>query len=68
MFPQLMLCAVTSLFFVTGSVAQSRAEWEHDVRRPTHSLLVAIANWVSVNSGLPMMTNCPASSWCRWPS
>ena len=58
MFPQLMLYAVTFLFFVTGSVAQSRAEWQ-DNSRPTHSSLVAIAKWVSANAGLPMMTNLP---------
>ncbi len=58
MFPQLMLYAVTILFFVTGSVTQSRAEWEND-SRPTHSALVAIANWVSANAGLPMMKNLP---------
>jgi hypothetical protein len=58
MFPQLMLYAVTILFLVTGSVTQSRAEWEND-SRPTHSTLVAIANWVSVNAGLPMMKNLP---------
>jgi hypothetical protein len=58
MFPQLMLYAVTLLFFVTGSVAQSRAEWKDDAR-PTHSSLIAIAKWVSANADLPMMTNLP---------
>jgi hypothetical protein len=58
MFPQLMLCAVTVLFFVTSSVAQSRAEWQED-SRPTHSSLVTIAKWVSANADLPMMTNLP---------
>jgi hypothetical protein len=53
-----MLYAVTLLFFVTGSVAQSRAEWKDDAR-PTHSSLIAIAKWVSANAGLPMMTNLP---------
>jgi hypothetical protein len=59
MFPQIMRCAVVLILLVAGGVAPTRAEWDED-RRPTPSALLAIAEWVSANTDLPMTRNLPA--------
>lgn len=64
MLPQILPFAVAFLVFVGAWFAPSKTKAQ-DGRRPTQSSLVAIAQRVSANANLPMITDLPAIELVR---